>query len=85
MAKRMGSIYNRKEGVLGFVYSNGKRLVVEQASDCPRHGLYLGELYLQEHDEQWRVGFSPASADVEYRHSRQINDLIWQYRDRLNR
>ena len=86
MAKRMGNLYNRKDGVLGWVYSNGKRLIVTHSSGSCQPGFcYLGELYLQEHDEQWRVGFSPAynATDAVYRQSRQINDLLWDYRDKL--
>ena len=86
MARRIGSLYNRRSGVLGLVYSNGKRLIVGQTpGDYPPGYVFVGELYLQEHDESWRVGFSVAyhAQSVAYRDSRLINDLLWDYRDKL--
>lgn len=88
MAKRIGNLYNRKDGVLGLVYSNGKRLLLAQTpGDCPPGYEYEGELYLQEFDGFYRVGFSVGyyAQAIAYRDSRLINDLLWDYRDKLNR
>lgn len=85
MAKRMGSIRNLTEGTLGFVYTDGRRLTVVTTELAPVGGSFLGELYLQEHDGHWTVGFAVGryADSLAHRHSRQLWDLLCDQRDRL--